>query len=147
METKVELMGRYSNQGWRVDRLSRLTSLQPASAVACAEPRTSGQQQRRLSKGDVALLVKAYRSGSSVKTLAAEIQIHRTTVMNHLERAGELRRPNVRAWTDEQVAQAAGLYQDGASLLTVGKQFNVSANTIQHELMKTGVVIRPRRGR
>jgi len=88
----------------------------------------------------------AQGAGSSVKTLAVEFRIHRTTVMNHLERAGVARRPNVRALTNDDVAQAAERYRAGASLSTVGKQFHVSADTLKRELLKVRVEIRPRRG-
>jgi predicted DNA-binding protein YlxM (UPF0122 family) len=82
----------------------------------------------------------------SVKRLAELYEIHRTTVLDHLKRAGVPTRPNRRKLTDEQVKEAARLYQGGLSLKAVGQRFGVDAQTVRKKLKKAGVTIRPKPG-
>jgi transposase-like protein len=91
-------------------------------------------------------LIKAYEDGSSVRDLATQYEIHRSTVVAHLERHGISRRPNVRKLSDEQIEEAAQLYESGLSLEKVGALLDVNATTMRDWLNKAGVTIRPRRG-
>ena len=59
-------------------------------------------------------------SGASIDALACRYEVHRTTVIHHLDRAGIARRRVFRKMTDESVALAAARYEQGASLAVVG---------------------------
>jgi transposase-like protein len=51
--------------------------------------------QTRLSPTDIERLVARYRTGTPINDLAAEFEIHRTTVMKHIERGGAPRRRGI----------------------------------------------------
>jgi predicted DNA-binding protein YlxM (UPF0122 family) len=108
---------------------------------------TPRQQQRRLAPDQIATLLVMYVEGTSVQQLADEFSLHRTTVMEHLERNGIPRRPCLRQLTDEQVAQASECYSRGESLATVATHYSVSARTIAREFKRAGIDTRPQRGR
>ncbi len=78
--------------------------------------------------------------------LVTKYHLHRTTILDHLKRAGIPRRPNVRKMTDTQVDEATRIYQGGLSLQRTAEHFSVSQTTITRELTAAGVPIRPRRG-
>jgi transposase-like protein len=106
----------------------------------------SNPVQRRLSNADVDDLVRAYRAGSSIDSLAARLGVNRTTIISHLDRRGIERRRSVRKMTDRSVRQAAKSYAAGESLVQVASQFGVDARTLAREFRRAGVPIRPRRG-
>ena len=108
--------------------------------------RLSNPAQHRLSEGQVDHLIRLYREGASIDGLASRYEVHRTTVMAHLERAGIARRRVVRKMTDESVAEAAERYERGASLSKVACAFGVHERTITKEFQRAEVSIRPRRG-
>ena len=91
-------------------------------------------------------LVEGYESGLSLRTLATQHNVHRTTVLEHLKRSGVQRQHNSRRLSDEQVRQAAALYAAGNSLLTVGARFTVNARTVRNAFDRAGIAVRPRRG-
>src|SRR5438105_2453888 len=75
--------------------------------------------QRRLTPSEVQDLIKAYEAGSSVNQLADRFDIHRATVLSHLERAGVPRRhPRL---DDAGIEEATQLYIHGMSLAEVGE--------------------------
>ena len=104
------------------------------------------QVQRRLNPDELDELVTAYQAGATVRTLADQFRVHRTTVVRHLEMAGVPRRANTRKLTDEQIAKAAELYEAGWSTARIGERFKVDPETVRHWLGRAGVKIRPRRG-
>lgn len=104
------------------------------------------QSQHRLSAAVVTELLAAYQAGGSVSLLAKTYELHRTTVLNHLKRAGINRRPWIRKLSDGQVQRAAALYASGASLAAIGEHFQVDATTIRNEFTRAGLPVRPRRG-
>jgi len=110
------------------------------------EGRLSNPVQRRLTKAAVDEVVSAYLAGSSIGSLAAELGVHRTTIIDHLERRGIERRRSVRKMTDRSVRVAAKRYGTGESLKVVAVQFDVDARTLAREFRRAGVGIRPRRG-
>lgn len=91
-------------------------------------------------------LASDYQGGLPVSQLVRKYAVHRTTVLEHLEREGVTRRKSVRKLTDEQVQAAAEMYSNGASLLRVGQSFGVDAATVRREFDIAGVVVRPRKG-
>jgi predicted ArsR family transcriptional regulator len=88
-------------------------------------------------------LAERYLAGESVPALAASFGIHRTTVLEHLERRGVQRRPKRRKLSDAQVIEATRAYAEGASLKELGAQLGVSAETVRNELARAGGPIRP----
>ncbi|MBM3676013.1 MAG: hypothetical protein FJW88_13935 [Actinobacteria bacterium] len=60
--------------------------------------------QRRLSTSEIDALMALYREGASIDALARRYQVHRTTVIHHLDEAGIARRRVVRKMTDGSVA-------------------------------------------
>lgn len=108
--------------------------------------RLSNPVQRRLSQAEIEHLIHLYRDGASIERLARRYEVHRTTVMHHLDQAGITRRRVVRKMTDESVAVAAARYEQGASLAKVAAAFGVHERTITRAFRKAGVSIRPRRG-
>ena len=109
--------------------------------------RLSNPVQRRLQSTDIDALVGLYQEGASIDGLARRYQLHRTTVIHHLDRAGITRRRVVRKMTDESVALAAARYEQGASLAVVANEFRVHQRTLARELRQAGASIRLRRGR
>ncbi len=108
--------------------------------------RLSNPVQRRLSRAEIEALIVRYREGASIDGLARLYEVHRTTVIHHLNQAGIARRRVVRKLTDESVARAAARYEEGASLAVVASQFGVHQRTLASELRRAGALIRPRRG-
>ncbi len=108
--------------------------------------RLSNPVLRRLSDSEIEELTHRYGEGGSIDALARRYDVHRTTVMSHLERAGIERRRLVRKMTDDSVAQAAARYRNGASLVVVAREFGVHARTLAREFRRAGVAIRPRWG-
>lgn len=104
------------------------------------------QKQRRLAHDQIADLLVKYTDGTSVVALAEEYGIHRTTVMEILEREGIPRRPCTRRMTDDDVARAAVQYAAGQSLAVVGEAFGVSPKTVAREFARAGIATRPQPG-
>ena len=91
-------------------------------------------------------LVSQHASGVTIYELARNFDIHRTTVMSHLDDRNAQRRQTVRKMTDEQVATAASRYREGHSLATVAVEFEVHARTLAREFHLAGLPVRPRNG-
>ena len=106
--------------------------------------RSPRQAQLRLEPAEVDRLVDQYRSGATVRELAAEFGVGRTTVSAHLERRGLPRRYN--RLGGDALVEAGRLYRDGWSLARLGERYNVDAGTVRRALLKSGVQTRPRRG-
>lgn len=86
-----------------------------------------------------------YRAGATLKHLAIEFGVHRTTITQHLRRNGvALRR---RGLDDQQIDQAVHLYQQGSSLAWVGEHLGVDAHTVRAALRALGVPTRDAHGR
>lgn len=136
----VELEGRLANPGVAVSRvLKRLQKVAPATVSA---PRLSvaRQLQRRLAGPDVAALVAEYRAGDDMKVLAERWRLHRTTVANHLGKAGvELRRQGL---AGPELAEAVRLYGEGWSCERLGERFRCVAETVRQSLKRAGVRMR-----
>ena len=108
--------------------------------------RFSNPVQRRLSQAEIEKLIQLYREGASIDELAPRHEVHRTTVIHHLDQASVARRRVVRKMTDKSVALAAARYEQGASLSVVANEFGVHQRTLARELRRAGASIRPRRG-
>jgi DNA-directed RNA polymerase specialized sigma24 family protein len=84
-----------------------------------------------LSSNEAAELVARYRSGEKIKDLAASYKIHRSTVMAHLRRAGELKH---KGWTDETTAEARKLRAAGLTIVEVAARLGRPPSTVQRRL-------------
>lgn len=102
--------------------------------------------QRRLTEATVDGLVRDYATGASIDSLARQLGVHRTTIINHLERRGVQRRRIERKATDRTVREAAQRYEAGESLKVVAARFDVDARTLAREFNRAGIPIRARRG-
>lgn len=71
----------------------------------------------------------------------ARYDIHRTTIIHHLDQAGIVRRRVVRKITNESVALAAERYEEGASLAVVASEFGVHQRTLARELRRAGAYL------
>jgi len=126
-------------------------SERPESGLMAGTPeqkgRLSNPVQRRLSEAEIDELIYLYAAGTSIAALARCFEVHRTTVIGHLERAGVARRRVVRKMTDGSVALAASRYEQAKSLAFVADEFGVDARTLAREFRRAGTSIRLRRGR
>jgi DNA-binding transcriptional ArsR family regulator len=109
-------------------------------------PRARRQVQHRLPPAEIDALVEAHQAGAPARQLAEQFKISRSTVLEHLERQGVPRRPNVRKLTDQQVEQAGTDYHGGKSLAIVAARYEVAERTLAREFRRGGVSIRARRG-
>ncbi|MHB8318958.1 MAG: hypothetical protein ACYDEP_07000 [Acidimicrobiales bacterium] len=98
--------------------------------------------QRRLTPGEVADLVAAYRRGVSVEGLATSFRVNRTTVLGHVRRHGVPKRDR-RALKGDEVDRAVALYARGQSADVVAAQLGVAASTVRRALNDAGVALRP----
>lgn len=105
--------------------------------------RLSNPVQRRLTDTEIDALVARYQNGSTIDVLAREFGLHRTTVMDHLERQRVPRR-SPRKLTDELVRSSARRYTSGETLAEIAEHLHVSPTTLTRELRLDGITIRPR---
>lgn len=104
------------------------------------------QRQRRLSPAQSADLVAGYEAGSTLRELAARFQVHRTTALDHVKRAGVALHSEHGKWDDATLTEATTLYERGDSLATIGRRYGVNAKTVAFRLRAGGIQLRPRRG-
>jgi transposase-like protein len=101
------------------------------------------QVQKCLTPEQIVGLVEAYRSGASVRSLAATHGIHRTTVLEHLKRQRVV--PRRRSKLNKvDVDKAVHLYAEGNSGEAIAIELRVGASTIRRELKNAGIELRPR---
>ena len=91
--------------------------------------RLSNPVQRRLTDAEIDDLVAQYEAGSTIKTLAHQFGVHRTTVMTHLDRHGIPRRAP-RKLTDQMVIAAAQRYASGETLAEIAEHLGVVSSTL-----------------
>jgi AraC-like DNA-binding protein len=117
----------------------------PRSSPSEEKGRLSNPVQRRITDAEIDDLVTRYETGSTIKELAREFGIHRTTVMGHLERRAIPRR-SPRKLTNQIVGQSAHRYSSGETLAEIAEHLNVAPSTLTRELRLAGIPIK-RRGR
>ena len=118
----------------------------PGQARDAPPPAAQHRTQGRLRAHDVDALVAAYRAGATIKELAEQFDIARTTVMAHLDRRNVQRRATAKEWDDDALSGAARSYANGYSLAHIADQFGVDPKTVANRFRRAGVPIRPRRG-
>jgi hypothetical protein len=129
----VEVSGQLSNQSirgsinafWALTRDNvSMTSLVWTSPELQPALHTPKRVCRRLGPAEVEELMVADETGVSVNDLAARFKIHRSTVLEHLNRSGTPRR--YPALDPTQVEEAARLYRQGKSLRAIGSTSDVT---------------------
>jgi transposase len=95
---------------------------------------------RRLERAQVDGVVEAYTRGATLREVAQQFRVHRTTVSELLERRGVQRR--YAALRPEQVFEAEELYKAGRSLVAIGNVLKVNQSTVWHALRGKGVPLR-----
>lgn len=135
-------MGRYSKLPEQGERLQKLLEIHP-TGVLVPSVRPPKQLQRRLLPHEINDLIDAYRDGVEVRELAIRFNIHRTTVLAHVARAGV---PGRRDKLNGRIDEARLLYEQGWSLKRVGEELGVGASTVYNAFRAAGVRTRPRRG-
>ena len=138
----VELLGRYSKLGRRLDQLDRLAEQVGTGRHATLRP--VRQLQVRLRPEQIDEIVHRYGAGQTAPMLAEVFGVHRKTILLALRRRGV--EPRYRRLTDEDVAQAACWYQEGWSLARIGAELGADASTVRRALLRIGVQARPRPG-
>ena len=147
--TSVELSGLFANPG----PASFMQVIRPiVKILGSGEPQdraTSAPIGRRhkthLSPSQIRDLAARYRSGATMKELAAECGIHQTTVSTYLKKAGVAIR--LKAMSSSDIALAKQLYLSGLSLMAVSNRIGRAPNTIRSELIADGVQMRDCHGR
>jgi DNA-directed RNA polymerase specialized sigma24 family protein len=103
--------------------------------------RTSKRQsQRRLKPEQVYQLIAEYQAGDSMLQLAKRWGLHRTTVAEHLHRAGVAVRQ--RGIAAERLGEAIKLYADGWSCKRLAEHFDCDDETVRQTLQRAGVKLR-----
>ncbi|QQS26744.1 helix-turn-helix domain-containing protein [bacterium] len=72
-----------------------------------------------------------YRAGEKIKDLAVSYKIHRSTVMAHLRRGGELKH---KGWTEETTAEARKLRAAGLTIVEIAARLGRPPSTVQRRL-------------
>lgn len=99
---------------------------------------------RQLRPAEVDELVATYQSGGTIRQLAVQFGIHRSTVGQHLSARGIDTQPP--ALHPDDVPAAADLYRSGWSLARIAEKYNTTDDTVWRRLREVGVEMRPRRG-
>ena len=133
------LRGGSSNQAYRFRRLA-----DPLPALLRQRLRLKTvrkrQVQRRLTREQAKQLIAEYQDGASMQKIAKRWELHRTTVAEHLRRAGiQLRRQGIQT---ELLEEAATLYARGWSCRRLAERYGCNSETVRQALMHAGVKMR-----
>jgi hypothetical protein len=96
--------------------------------------------QRRLRPKQVEQLAAEYQAGDSMLHLAKRWQLHRTTVAEHLQRAGISVRQ--RGIPVAQLDDAIGLYREGWSCQRWAERYDCDDETVRQTLRRAGITLR-----
>ncbi len=99
--------------------------------------------QRKLDESEVSALIGLHAGGRSLDELASEFGVHRTTIMNQLDRAGVERKSGT---VERHLDEARRLYESGWSLAHVGAHLGVSGDTVRLAFRAHGIDVRRRPG-
>jgi DNA-binding CsgD family transcriptional regulator len=137
--TMVALTGSSSNFRTHV---SRLVAGLPAllGRRPPVHPIKQRQVQRRLTPKQAARLAAEYQAGDSMQQLADRWNLHRTTVADHLHRAGVTIRQ--RGISPERLDEAIQLYGEGWSCQRLAERFDCDDETVRQTLKRAGVKLR-----
>jgi predicted DNA-binding protein (UPF0251 family) len=128
-----------SNPPARVKTLVQLL-VKATSAQRPQEVPASRQTQVRLDQHRADAVAMAYKEGKTMRELANDFGIHRSTVTVILERNGvETRQAGL---SDEQTAEACRLYSGGWPLARLAERYEVAEMTVRRYLLLASVVMR-----
>ena len=89
-------------------------------------------------------MAELYQGGLDMRTIAAVLELHRTTVAQYLREGGVmLRRAGIPLTA---VAETVRLYGDGWSTARLGQRYHCNPETVRQTLKRAGVTMRQRRG-
>ncbi len=142
----VEMLGTYSNL--RGGGNTALTLIEDARR--CQQPRqtptgnrngkTLQERVKRLSEAETAALIEAYKQGATVYELGRRFGIHRTTVSEHLHRAGvPTRTVRLVVLSDEDRERALKAAQAGMSVRRIATLIGVTERVVARTLDDAGV--------
>ncbi len=94
---------------------------------------------KQLREGEIDALVARYREIRSMRKLATEFGLSRTTIAKHLADRGI---NTSRGMTSADIARAADLYEGGLSSVSIGKRLGYDNKTILSALRAEGITIR-----
>lgn len=97
---------------------------------------------RQLREEEVDELVRTYSAGVTLRELAVQFTVYRTTVSKHLQTRGIDTSPP--ALTDDQVQAAATLYRQGWTLAQLANKYQAGRETMRKRLRASGVKMRPK---
>jgi len=140
----VALRGGSSNFD-AADRLRRLAQELPAllrRRLHRTKTKKHWQMQRRLKPEQIKRLMAEYEAGDNMLHLAKRWRLHRTTVSDHLRRAGVPVRH--RGIPVERLDEVVSLYYEGWSCLRIAKYFGCNAETVRQALIRSGTTLRKR---
>jgi DNA-binding CsgD family transcriptional regulator len=120
----------------------RLADALPAVLRRRTRSRTTlkRQVQRRLTPEQVEQLVIEYQSGKSMQELARSWHLHRTTVVEHLRRAGVSIRQ--RGIPPESLDESIGLYMAGWPCRRLAERYHCDDETVRQTLKRVGIKLR-----
>ena len=105
------------------------------------EPDKSGPRRaRKLSEGEIDMVMRAYLQGATVYELAKQFGIHRATIGKHLRSRGIDTTPRAISLEDEE--RVVELYKKGWSTERIAFKFNTSARSVRARLLSNGVRMR-----
>jgi DNA invertase Pin-like site-specific DNA recombinase len=87
-------------------------------------------------------LVEAYKAGTSIRDLADEFEIDRSTILKYFQGMDIPRR--YPALDPEQCEEVCRLYEGGLNSTEIGEMFEVSADTVLRTLRRNGLTPRVR---
>jgi transposase len=138
----VELLGSYSNQD-NVSRLQRTLAGAGRDRPSARTVRSPRRIQRKLNPDEVSDLVVLRQNGWEIDGLAKRFGIGRSTVMDHLKRAGVPgRRWRGRTLSPKQMEEAGRLYETGLNLIAVAERFDVDRRYLRRALPEVGFTLR-----
>jgi len=135
-------MGRYSNPD-NVTALQGILAGQKRDRPPARTTRSPRQIHHRLTTDDTKRLIDLYTQGELIDDLVTQFHISRTTVMEHVERAGVPRRNLL----TRRLEEAQQLYDQGWSLARIGQHLGVNASTVWRTFRKAVLPMRDPHGR
>jgi len=134
-------MGRYLNLSEQGECIQAVLEI-----VLSGLPKSNSEAPRRFRQSmdptEIDDLAEAYKAGKSIKELADEFEIDRSTVLKKLQLVDMPRR--YPALDPEQCEQVCRLYEGGLNSTEIGQMFDVSAETVLRTLRRIGIKIRNR---
>lgn len=135
----VHLLQVYSNPSRSAPSPQELLFRSTANEHQDARPEPR-RRARQLRTHEAKAVVGRYREVRNIRTVAAELQLSRSTVARILNEHGV---DATRRMTTAEISEAAELYEQGLSSGVIGKQLGFDNHTILRALRRRGVPIRP----